>query len=39
MNTWTEQDVAPKPYASGTWGPPAANALVARDGNNWHEEL
>ena len=39
MNTWREQDVIPKNYAAGTWGPPAANALVARDGNNWHEEL
>ena len=39
MDTWAEQDIAPKTYASGTWGPPAANALVARDGHNWHEEL
>ena len=39
LNTWAEQNIAPKPYTSGTWGPPAANALVARDGHNWHEEL
>ncbi|GHA73593.1 glucose-6-phosphate 1-dehydrogenase [Formosimonas limnophila] len=39
MNTWRDQNVTPKLYTAGTWGPPAANALVARDGFNWHEEL
>ncbi len=39
INTWTDQNVMPKMYMAGTWGPPAANALVARDGFNWHEEL
>lgn len=39
INTWKDQAVMPKPYAAGTWGPPAANALVARDGFSWHEEL
>lgn len=39
INTWRDQMVDPKPYTAGTWGPPAANALVARDGHNWHEEL
>ena len=29
---------APRPYAAGTWGPPAASALVARDGYAWAEE-
>jgi len=28
----------PRPYAAGTWGPPAASALVARDGYTWSEE-
>ena len=23
-------------YASGTWGPPAADALLTRDGRSWH---
>jgi len=27
-----------KMYASGSWGPPAASALVARDGFAWAEE-
>lgn len=39
INTWKDQDVKPKLYTAGSWGPPAANALVARDGFNWHEEL
>ena len=39
INTWADQNVTPKMYMAGTWGPPAANALVARDGFNWHEEL
>ena len=39
LDTWEEQNVQPKLYTAGSWGPPAANALVARDGFNWHEEL
>ena len=31
-------DAGPRPYAAGTWGPPAASALVARDGYIWAEE-
>ena len=26
-------------YAAGTWGPAAANSLLARDGRRWHENL
>ncbi len=29
----------PRGYAAGSWGPAAASALVARDGNTWSEEL
>ncbi|TDR32746.1 glucose-6-phosphate dehydrogenase [Hydromonas duriensis] len=39
INAWQDLNVIPKTYMAGTWGPPAANALVARDGFNWHEEL
>lgn len=39
INTWRDQAVEPKLYTAGSWGPAAANALVARDGHNWHEEL
>jgi glucose-6-phosphate 1-dehydrogenase len=36
---WQQQDQAPRPYASGTWGPAAAAALVAREGCVWSEEV
>jgi glucose-6-phosphate 1-dehydrogenase len=26
---------APEPYRSGTWGPPSADAMLARDGRAW----
>jgi len=28
---------APEPYASGTWGPPSADAMMARDGRVWRQ--
>ena len=28
----------PRAYAAGTWGPPAASAMIARDGCAWDEE-
>ncbi|QNP49878.1 glucose-6-phosphate dehydrogenase [Diaphorobacter aerolatus] len=38
MQSWRNSDDSPRPYAAGTWGPSAASALVARDGNTWMEE-
>jgi glucose-6-phosphate 1-dehydrogenase len=41
LDAWAADDEAnggPRPYAAGTWGPPAASALVARDGFSWPEE-
>jgi glucose-6-phosphate 1-dehydrogenase len=41
LEAWAREDEAnggPRPYAAGTWGPPAASALVARDGFAWPEE-
>jgi glucose-6-phosphate 1-dehydrogenase len=35
--TWTEQDIVPKTYTAGSWGPSAAIALAERDGVTWHE--
>ena len=26
---------APEPYPSGSWGPPSADAMMARDGRTW----
>jgi glucose-6-phosphate 1-dehydrogenase len=34
---WTSGDMRPRPYASGTWGPNAAIALIERDGRSWND--
>ncbi len=34
---WSANDVKPKPYAAGTWGPSAGVALTERDGVTWNE--
>jgi len=39
INTWGKLNITPKAYTSGTWGPSAASALLAKDGISWHEEL
>ena len=39
LQTWEARGDAPRPYASGSWGPTAAIALVERDGRTWHEWL
>ncbi|WP_353233992.1 glucose-6-phosphate dehydrogenase [Diaphorobacter ruginosibacter] len=38
MQYWKDSDDGPRLYAAGSWGPSAASALVARDGNIWMEE-
>ncbi|MDB5793754.1 MAG: Glucose-6-phosphate 1-dehydrogenase [Noviherbaspirillum sp.] len=38
LEFWQEEDDDPIPYASGTWGPAAASALIGRDGLQWREE-
>ncbi|MDQ6628405.1 MAG: glucose-6-phosphate dehydrogenase [Pseudomonadota bacterium] len=38
IDNWKADDAGPRPYSSGTWGPAAASALVARDGYAWSEE-
>ncbi len=35
---WAANNMAPKPYASGSWGPSAAIALTERDGVTWQDE-
>jgi glucose-6-phosphate 1-dehydrogenase len=35
---WEQDDSAPAPYTSGTWGPAASSALIGRDGLQWREE-
>lgn len=38
LDSWARDPNGLKTYAAGTWGPPAASALVARDGFSWPEE-
>jgi glucose-6-phosphate 1-dehydrogenase len=38
LDAWARDPNGPRPYAAGSWGPPAASALVARDGCAWAEE-
>ncbi|MDD9853400.1 MAG: glucose-6-phosphate dehydrogenase [Deltaproteobacteria bacterium] len=39
LEAWERGDESPAGYASGSWGPSAAVALVERDGRSWSEEL
>ncbi len=34
---WHTQNLKPKTYTAGSWGPSAAIALAERDGVSWHE--
>ncbi|WP_284126293.1 glucose-6-phosphate dehydrogenase [Parerythrobacter aestuarii] len=36
--TWEANELKPKTYGAGTWGPSAAIALAERDGVSWHDE-
>jgi glucose-6-phosphate 1-dehydrogenase len=38
MNAWNADSQGPRIYASGTWGPSASSAMIARDGFCWSEE-
>ena len=38
LHAWAVDPTGPRPYTPGSWGPAAASALVARDGNAWGEE-
>ncbi|MEH6723237.1 MAG: glucose-6-phosphate dehydrogenase, partial [Qipengyuania sp.] len=35
---WEHEEISPKPYGAGSWGPSAAIALAERDGVTWHDE-
>ena len=37
-DAWDQLGEAPRGYASGTWGPTAANTLITRDGFAWRED-
>jgi len=34
---WKRQEMAPAPYAAGSWGPSASFALTERNGHSWYE--
>jgi len=36
-DAWSEANLAPKPYAAGTWGPSGAFALIERFGKTWSD--
>jgi glucose-6-phosphate 1-dehydrogenase len=38
MDSWRHDSAGPRPYASGTWGPSASSAMIARDNYCWSEE-
>ncbi|MBP6899003.1 MAG: glucose-6-phosphate dehydrogenase [Burkholderiaceae bacterium] len=38
LHAWASDPHGPRLYAAGSWGPPAASAMVARDGCTWDEE-
>jgi len=38
LHSWANAPEGPRPYAAGSWGPPASSAMVARDGCVWDEE-
>lgn len=38
LEAWAADPAPPRPYAAGSWGPPAASTLVARDGCSWAQE-
>ena len=38
MDAWNADAQGPRLYASGTWGPSASSAMIARDGFCWSEE-
>ena len=38
MQAWAADNQGPRLYTSGTWGPSASSAMIARDGFCWSEE-
>ncbi|MGZ8157648.1 MAG: glucose-6-phosphate dehydrogenase [Methylobacter sp.] len=38
QDAWAHLDAIPAPYPAGTWGPKAADKLIARDDRAWEDE-
>ena len=39
LEGWAAENIVPRPYPAGSWGPSDATALIARDGRAWHEDF
>ncbi|GBQ89756.1 glucose-6-phosphate 1-dehydrogenase [Gluconacetobacter johannae DSM 13595] len=39
LKGWSENKAPLESYPAGSWGPAAANALLARSGHRWHEDM
>ncbi|GBQ10930.1 glucose-6-phosphate dehydrogenase [Swaminathania salitolerans] len=39
MEAWARNDVPMAHYPAGSWGPEEARAMLARDGQLWHEDM
>jgi glucose-6-phosphate 1-dehydrogenase len=39
LDAWAERDAPLANYKAGTWGPTAADKLLARDDNRWHRPV
>ncbi len=38
LAAWEADSEPPRPYTAGTWGPPAATAMLGREGMLWRDE-
>ncbi|MDO8718946.1 MAG: glucose-6-phosphate dehydrogenase [Polaromonas sp.] len=38
LDAWRHDTAGPRPYTSGTWGPSASSAMIAKDNYCWSEE-
>jgi glucose-6-phosphate 1-dehydrogenase len=39
LKEWENSQQQPRLYTAGTWGPATSSTLLARDNENWHEEI
>ena len=37
LDGWRTNDITPRPYPAGTWGPASAVAMIERHGHSWRE--
>lgn len=39
LDYWQKNNIPPRLYTAGTWGPSNASTLLAKDNESWHEEI